>query len=157
MRRSIASVSPRERHRSDYVVPIVFLLIGAFFMALTVGQLSATALMFARTVPLTGTYVGSGVRTGGNHGGMFYYPHFRYRAPDGMVRTVTSNAGSTEESYADGDTVSLRYRPGRPEDTVICSFWTLWIGPLVCGVFGSAFGLPGLLILLALRRRAPAD
>ena len=153
MRRSFTSAGTRVRYKSDYIAPAVFLLVGGCFLVLTLVQLVSTAVLFTRTVPITGSYVGSVVHAGGNHGGMFSYPQFRYRTREGTFHTVTSTAGSTDEGYAEGETVSLRYDPEQPERTVVSSFWTLWMGPLFSGVFAAAFGLPGLLVLLALRRR----
>ena len=138
----------RLRHRSNLIFGLVFLTIGIAALGLAIAQLASTAMLFARTKGATGRYVESVDRHAVFNGGTFQHARFQFRSADGKIRYVTASDGSTQQSYAIGDTASIRYEPAAPDHAVVCSFWTLWLGPLFCGAFAFAFGVPGLIMLM---------
>lgn len=133
--------------RSLLITASIFTAIGALFSGLLLAQIVPDARLLAHTVGMTATYVGDVERTRGLNGGTFVYPRFRFRAEDGSMHEATSTAGATQESYAEGDTVRIRYDPARPDRAVVWTFWTIMAGPLFCTVFILGFGVPGILML----------
>ena len=128
---------------------IVPLVIGAVFLTGTVVSLGAKLLFVARAESAQATYAGSSEHTGGNHGGQFLYPEFRFRSRDGSEHVVKSKAGSTDQPYAEGETVRVFYDPHRPEQAVLDNFWTLWAGSAFLAIFALFFtGLPLLIFFL---------
>ena len=105
-------------------------------------------MLFSRTKGATGRYVESVDRRAVFNGGTFQHARFQFRSADGKIRYATASDGSTQQSYAIGDTASIRYEPAAPDHAMVCSFLTLWTGPLFCGAFAFAFGLPGLTVLM---------
>ena len=138
----------RLRHRSNLIFGFVFLAIGLIALGLAIAQLASTATLFSRTKGATGLYVESVDRRVVFNGGTFQHARFQFRSADGKIRYVTARDGSTQQSYAIGDTASIRYEPAAPDHAMVCSFWSLWLGPLFCGAFALAFGLPGLTVLM---------
>jgi hypothetical protein len=144
---SIDSIN-RLRHRSNLIFGFVFLAIGLIALGLAIAQLASTAMLFSRTKGATGRYVESVDRRAVYNGGTFQHALFQFRSADGKIRYATASDGSTQQSYAIGDTAPIRYEPAAPDHATVCSFWTLWLGPLFCGGFAFAFGLPGLTVLM---------
>jgi hypothetical protein len=142
----------RLRHRSNLIFGFVFLAIGVVALGLAVLQLASTAMLFSRTKGATGRYVESVDRRAVYNGGTFQHARFQFRSADGKIWYATASDGSTQQGYAIGDTASIRYEPTAPDHAIVCSFWTLWLGPLFCGAFAFGFGLPGLMVLMRERR-----
>ncbi len=121
--------------------------------------LSGAAVTFARTLNFVigasrteASFAGSVSKSGGNHGGRFLYPRFRFIAADGRTRTVTSRSGSTDQPYGDGDKITVLYDPRDPEHAEIDSIW-LWIAPLFLAPFGLFFSAIPAIVWLLLRRK----
>ena len=113
---------------------------GALLLAAALAAATPTALFLARSQTATGTYAGSVAHAGGTHGGTFLYPRFAFSPGAGRrPQTITSKSGSTDQPYADGAQVQVRYDAQHPEHAVVVSFWSLWVGPLVLAVMGSGF------------------
>lgn len=90
-----------------------------------------------------------------------WYPIVRYRPPghDAPV-TFQHDTGSSSPAYSRGESVTVLYTPGNPDEAIIDTGLMNWFGPgvmiLVGGVFTVAGGL-GLRSRLKQRRRQSAD
>lgn len=103
-------------------------------LGLGIFELGATVAFLARAEQTEARFAGAVARSGGNHGGTFLYPTFRFQTADGRSITFTSSSGSTSQPYAEGERIRIAYDPGRPEEARLLSFLTLWIAPvLLCG------------------------
>ena len=142
--------------RSSLIALLIPFAIGLPFLigaAITFVQVAAFVASATKT---EATYVGSVAQSGGNHGGTFLHPRFRFTTRDGRVRTITSTFGSTDQPYDDGDQVELLYDPQRPEHAKVDSF-QLWLTPLFLAPFGVFFtGIPAIVFLATRNRRSPA-
>jgi len=71
--------------------------------------------------------------------GRTYRPVVNFRDSGGQEQTFVSSMGSSPASYEVGESVKVRYEPGKPSMAVIDSFWEVWgIVTVVVG-FGSIF------------------
>ena len=146
-------MDPRFSRASFWPIAIP-LAIGVVFLIGAAVVVAPTIAFLTRAKVANAAYVGSVAHSGGSHGGTFLYPRFRFRlSPGGSAVTITSTSGSTDQSYADGDTVRVRYDPAYPEHAVIVSFWTLWAGPVFLAVLGLGFIAPGLTVLIARKKQ----
>lgn len=94
----------------------------------------------------------------GEHGTL-YTPVFTYTDAAGVVCRGRSNAASDPPAYAIGDPIPLRYDPQNPSDVRVDSFWSFWLGPMVCAFVAIPFVVVALIFLLlipfAIRRIWP--
>lgn len=81
----------------------------------------------------TGIFAGAVARSGGNHGGTFLYPQFKFVTGDGQNVEMTSRFGSTNQPYNDGQKESVLYDPQKPTHAVLDHFWILWAPTVVLG------------------------
>ncbi|OAF11963.1 DUF3592 domain-containing protein [Bradyrhizobium neotropicale] len=110
------------------------LLVGLVSLGLGLFEFGSTFAFLARAEHTEARFAGAVARSGGNHGGTFLYPTFRFVTADGRSMTFTSASGSTDQPYSEGERVKIVYDPRRPEDARLVSFLTLWISPvLLCG------------------------
>ncbi|WP_271582568.1 DUF3592 domain-containing protein [Bradyrhizobium sp. CCBAU 45389] len=120
--------------KSPIVLFVSVVLIGLVLLGLGLVELGGTIAFLARAEQTDARFAGAVARSGGNHGGTFLYPTFRFTTREGRVVTFTSSSGSTGQPYAEGERVRIAYDPGRPKDARLLSFLTLWIVPsLLCG------------------------
>ena len=129
--------------------------IGVVFLATTVVSLASTLAFLGGGVTTQASFVGSKMRSGGNHGGVFLYPRFSFQARDGRTVVFTSGGGSTDQPYADGQRVTVVYDPARPEHAALYTLWALWTRTLVLAVFALPFtAMPAVIFVLMGRRRS---
>lgn len=76
-----------------------------------------------------------------------YYPVIEYTTENGDTYSFTSKSGSYPSSYSEGDKVEIRYDPGSPGKAEINRFASLWMGPLIVGLFGVIFFVLGISML----------
>ncbi len=112
-------------------------IIGAisfFLLCLTVLVGGRQAAFVFRASKATATFDGAIARTGGNHGGTFLYPQFKFVTKDGQAVEMTSKIGSTDQPYDDGQKDSVLYDPQHPSQAVLDHFWILWAPTVVLGL-----------------------
>lgn len=79
-------------------------------------------------------------------GTIVYEPVIRFQDQSAMdVEFVAP--GSNPASYDVGDSVDVVYQPGDPQNARINSFWSLWIGSIVSGIFGGMFFCASVLLI----------
>lgn len=128
-------------------------MLGAAAAAACLAVLAPTLGFVARAHPAEGIYVGSVARVGGGHGGTFLHPQFRFRTREGREVTFTSEGGSTDQPFSDGQRVRVLYDPASPHSARRDDFADLWLGPLALGVL-TAVLLGMALVFLRVARRA---
>ncbi len=74
-----------------------------------------------------------------------YHPVVRYSTSDGKEIEFTSRLGSGFTLRTNGELVTVLYDPARPEAAEIDSFLTLWLAPLIFGMFGILLSIVGYL------------
>ncbi len=67
-----------------------------------------------------------------------YHPVITFKLEDGHISTFTSVAGSGWKQFPEGQTISVRYLPEKPQEAFINSFLHFWAAPVGCMVLGSA-------------------
>jgi hypothetical protein len=67
-------------------------------------------------------------------------PVFTFRDDEGQEHTATSPASEGKNAYQIGQAVPVLYRPENPDDASINTFTQMWLGPMVIGILGLAFG-----------------
>jgi hypothetical protein len=127
--------------------------IGFLFTAAAIVTFTQAALFVSGAVRTDATFVGNVARPGGNSGGTFLYPRFRFTTDHGQVITMTSRNGSTNQPYSDGEMLPVLYDPAQPEHAKVDSFM-IWIVPLCFAPFALMFTLiPAGVFILRRRRR----
>ena len=145
--------TPERRMRP---AALIVLGVGVLLTALWLALLIPTLAFALRAHAAQGVFDGSVERRGGNHGGTFLHPQFRFRSDDGREVIFTSNVGSTDQPYEDGQRVRLLYDPKDPTHAFRDSLWDLWLAPLVTLPFAALpLGIGLLLLRDASRRRFP--
>lgn len=119
---------------------LVFALLGLGLLAPGLYNLVTTARQYCGLETTTGTVVEirfrPAVKTGGTE---MSFPVFRFRARDGGEHTVNAVRAYSRNPFSEGDTVSVRYDPARPDHAVIDTFFEVWgLGALLSG-FGAVF------------------
>ena len=56
-----------------------------------------------------------------------YVPKVRFETPEGQSFEFTDSIGSNPAQLKPGDTVTVRYPPGRPEDARIAGWLQTWL------------------------------
>lgn len=59
-----------------------------------------------------------------------YYPIIRFRTVKGNEVVFTDREGSYPPKYEVGDVVDVLYNPENPQDAIINSWMSIWMGPL---------------------------
>lgn len=77
-----------------------------------------------------------------------YKPVVSFTTKDGKQIKYISSVSSNPPSYHEGETVEIFYDPADPYDANINGFASLWLGPLILGIFGIIFFLIGFFIIL---------
>lgn len=75
----------------------------------------------------------------GENGTTLYTPSFTYTDAAGVVRQGRSNSATNPPAYAIGGPISLRYDPKNPSDVRVDSFWSIWLGPMICTLLTIPF------------------
>jgi hypothetical protein len=118
---------------------VVFIAIGAAFVAFGLFSLIRTRQFLQRAVTVEGTVVDLGAHSGSK--GVVYSPTVEYRTPDGGVHRIEDEGSSSHPGVELGDTVPVRYDPGRPEKGRMGTPLRLW-------GLGGFFVLLGLIFLV---------
>ncbi len=82
----------------------------------------------------------------GNSGATFA-PVYTFRDAQGGDHNIHSNVSTYPPRYKVGETVTVLYRPEKPDDAAIDGFFDLWLMPLILGIFGAVQLIVGLVIL----------
>lgn len=133
---------PKNMKIIKYVFSIVglALLIGAFFLY----QNKKSFLEKAITVKGTVTEL----LPSRSDNSTTYKPVVAFTTKDGKQIEYTSSISSNPPSYHKGEIVEIFYDPADPYDATINGFASLWLAPLILGIFGTVFFLIGFLIIL---------
>jgi hypothetical protein len=86
-----------------------------------------------------------------------YAPVFRFDVPGSHFVTVVSRMSSGSPAFKVGESVTVHYPPGHPEEAVIDSFGQLWLMDCAVGGFGALFFGTGMLTLVSGWRRNRRD
>ena len=119
---------------------LIVATIGAVFLALAMFVGGREAAFVLRASKAVATFDGALLHSGGNHGGSFYYPQFRFLTGSGQSTLMTSKIGSTDQPYDDKQKVLVLYDPEKPTDAVLDHFWLLWGPTAVLGLITLLFG-----------------
>ncbi len=137
--------------RCHVIAVAVPFIIGLLFTTASIVTFADTALFVSTAVRTDATFIGSVAKSGGNGGGTFLYPRFRFKAGNGQVITMTSSTGSTDQPYDDGQKVPVLYDPSHPERAKLDTF-VIWIVPLCLAPFGLMFTLIPAVVFCFTRR-----
>lgn len=97
------------------LIPIAIpFAIGLIFLAATAVSFISTARFLASATTAQASFAGSKVRSGGSHGGAFYYRQFSLRTRDGRQVKFVVGIGSTDQPYVDGQRSRLSTIPPTP-------------------------------------------
>lgn len=76
-------------------------------------------------------------------GARYFSPVVQFETSDHQVITAVSKSGSNPPAHQVGDTVTVFYRAGSPEDIVVDGFFELWFLTCIFGGMGLIFTLVG--------------
>ena len=130
----------------------VLAAIGTLLAVAWIAVFVPTFAFVARARATEGVYVGSVSHVGGNHGGTFLRPQFRFRTSDGRTVTFTSHDGSTDQPFEEDQKVRVLYEPGSPTAARRDSFSGLWLSSLFLGIFTALMLGMAFLFMRAARR-----
>jgi len=83
-----------------------------------------------------------------------YAPRVRYTSVDGREIVFVSSTASSSPAYAEGDRVTVRYRPDRPAQAQIDTVMDIWFSAILVGIFLLVVaGLCAVWIVLAVKFR----
>ena len=111
----------------------------SLFLAVTVVVGVHEAAFVVHASKAAATFDGAVAHSGGNHGGTFLYPQFKFVTSDGQSVEMTSRIGSTDQPYSDGQKEFVLYDPRRPSRAVLDHFWILWAPTVVLGLVTLLF------------------
>lgn len=82
-----------------------------------------------------------------------YAPIFQFQPLNGERTTIRSSVSSNPPRFSVGEEVLILYDQESPENAIIQSWATLWLGSTITGFSGLIFGGIGLAALLSVRRQ----
>jgi hypothetical protein len=127
-----------EQDSSDWIMPGALLAVGLPFMLIAM-YMAGEEVLFRRTaqrIPGVVTEISSGTPT----------LAVEYALPGGANQRIESFGSDLYEDVKVGDVVGVYVKPAHPEKGRLDYFTDAWMLPLIMGVFGSFFGIPGLLV-----------
>ena len=65
-----------------------------------------------------------------------YYPIVSFQDDEGQSIEFKSNTGSNPKSYNVGEMVEVIYKKGNSENASVNGFTSMWLLPIILGVFG---------------------
>jgi hypothetical protein len=133
------------------VALFALLPIAALLLGITAWQVSDTRAWLARSVEAPGTVIDVARLRDQEHGYMFA-PLVSFQTRDGETIEFQSSLRSSSPSYRKGERVTVLYDPERPNSAAISSLASIWLGPMVTGIIGTAFLLMGIVFTLVGRR-----
>lgn len=156
-------VSLRKKHKTPGWVLVLFLLIGLGVLVGGGYVAKQRAEFLSEARPAAGEVIDFNRRTSTSDGKTetTWYPVVRYQ-PSGRTAPVSfqHDTGSSSPAYRRGESVTVLYTPGDPEEAIIDEGLMNWLGPglmiLLGGVFTLAGGL-GVRSRLKQRRREPEE
>jgi hypothetical protein len=128
-----------ERSRMDWVMPGVLLLVGLPCMLIAL-YMAGDEFLFRRTaLQVQGVVLDRGEGT----------PTLtvEYSAPSGARHQIESFGSDLYEDVKVGDKVGVFMKASNPELGRLDFFTAGWMLPMILGIFGSFFGIPGMLLL----------
>ena len=146
----ISEVAPQPRRP---LAPTVLFGVSGVAAMIWLAASWPTLVFVSRARPVEATYVGSVARAGGDHGGTFLYPQFRFTTADGHDLTFTSRSGSTDQPFGEAQKLRVLYNPSQPWQARRDSLLDLWAAPLFLSLFVAAPLIVGMLLAWRLRRR----
>ena len=129
---------------------ILFLLFGIFSIA-GFGLIVGGAISFFRTWRfLWRSVVTSGVVPNmiKSSKGMLA-PRVKFTTPEGETITFVHPVSSRPPSYRTGQTITVRYQPGRPHEARINTFFGVWLTPLILLFMGLVFTLAAGFVMMS--------
>ena len=79
-------------------------------------------------------------------------PVFSFIDDKGMTHTIINSSGSGFYSFEDGESVKVLYDKEEPNNAMINSFTTLWLGPISVGFIGAIFSAVSWFYLFVLNK-----
>lgn len=79
------------------------------------------------------------IRTTDSRRTTVYRPVFEFTDRNARVHRITGSVASDPPPYERGETVTVNYRPGNPENAQLDSFVDSWLDPLILGGLGVVF------------------
>ena len=157
-RSALADFQPRRRLG---LASAILLSVGGLLMVVWLGVTWPTLAFVVSARPVRAIFVGAVAHSGGNYGGTFLYPQFRFTTPAGQVVTFTGSSGSTGQPYTEGQAVKALYDPQNPTKAQRDGFFDLWAGSAFAGVLAAFPLVLGVLFLFlngakSTRYRVPA-
>jgi Protein of unknown function (DUF3592) len=87
-------------------------------------------------------------------GNVAYFPHVRFRLPNGEIVQVVSAAGGDDSAFGVGEVVPVAYRAGDPRGASIATKWRVYSVAIVLGILGTVvFDLGAVLWIMRKRGR----
>ncbi len=132
--------------RTDWIMPGALLVVGLPLMLIALYMAGEEALFrrSALRIPGVVTEVSSGTPT----------LTVEYALPGGANQRIESFGSDLYDDVKVGDAVGVFVKPAHPEKGRLAFFTETWMLPLILGVFGSFFGIPGLLMMRSQLRGA---
>ncbi len=158
MQESSADTPTPEQDRTLLKVLPIALLVG---VGLTAGGAYFDSFqndLLLRGVTSTGEVVALESSTSSGSGSRpAWFPVVTFRARDGETVTFRHRTGRSPAAYAEGDRVTVTYRPDAPDQAMIAEGFLNWLLPLVLLVIGPGLAAISLRGITGVRRRQRAQ
>ncbi|MEN2402185.1 DUF3592 domain-containing protein [Flavobacterium sp. MC2016-06] len=128
------------------LVSYIFGLIGLVFFSGSLYSYLDQQAFLKRAEKVQGTVIELIVNRSNNS--TTFTPVVFFTTKDGKEIEFTSSISSNPPSYNQGESVEMVYDPTNPSDATINAFSSLYMGPLIFGIFGLVFFLVGFSIIL---------
>lgn len=153
------------RFHTDSLVSTTLLLLGLVMLAIALYSAGSALRLPGKTVKTEGTVVELHEPASPGGAGEFIsgiiapsrLPVVRFVTGEGRTIEFTARTGLNPPQFSQGDTVSVAYRPGNPQDARIDGLFLLWGIELILAAVGgmfTLFGMGTLLLPVMLSRRA---
>lgn len=126
-------------------------------LALVFAAVGLTLLLVAgiwagiRASTISGYAHAEGTVVSYNFNGRSYSPVVVFRAPNGTLVRFASSVASRPPAYSIGESVSVLYPPGHPQDAVLDDFLQLWFVQTLLALIGTPFFILGCVFFIVVR------
>jgi Protein of unknown function (DUF3592) len=118
---------------------LAFLVGGVVFCAAAWIWFRKQKQFIARAQTAQGSVVRLANRNASDGGSTSYAPVVQFKAASGQAVEFTDEVASRPASYDVGETVSVLYAPGNPQDARVAGFTSSYLGPTIVMVMGLGF------------------
>jgi len=133
----------------------VFIAFGVVFVAVGLGLAYHTYTFSHHAQQTTGVVIENIPHISEDKDGnkeTYYYPHVRFRGPDGQEIVFEGDTGSSPPSHGVGATVAVLYDPKDPAHAMVKD-WSMWLAAEIFALSGALFSGIGVGILAWRRHR----